>query len=285
MTNSSPASFGTVAIVGVGLIGGSLAAALKRRGVAKRILGVGRSRAKLQGAIDQGLIDDASQELKAAGEADLIVFCTPVERIVAGVNEVAPHCRQGTLITDAGSVKGSMCRKLAQGLPAGVSFIGSHPIAGSEKQGYEAAKADLFEQRTCVVTPVDGTPDSELQRLIRFWEGIGSRVVQLSPEEHDEILATTSHLPHLLASTLAATLEPGEEGFVGSGFRDTTRIAAGDAELWQGILLSNREAVLAAARVFDKKWKEFLQAVELGDRKRLTELLSEAQRIREKLNQ
>lgn len=283
MTNSSPTSFGTVAIVGVGLIGGSLAAALKHRGMTDRVIGIGRNRAKLQGAIDRGLLDEAFDSLPQAGQADLILFCTPVERIVAGVREVAPHCRPGTLITDAGSVKGAICRELATGLPEGVTFIGSHPIAGSEKQGYEAAKADLFDRKTCVVTPTERTPAQQLPRLLAFWEGIGSVVCTLSPESHDEILARTSHLPHLIASTLAATLEASHAPFTGSGFRDTTRIAAGDAELWQGILLQNREALLAAAHDFETHWKQFLQALETNDPAELTKLLSAAQHKREQL--
>jgi len=285
MTNSPPTSFGTVAIVGVGLIGGSLAAALKRRGLATKILGVGRSRQKLQGAIDKGLLDEATESLKDAGEADLIVFCTPVERIAGGVREVASHCRKGTLITDAGSVKGTICRELTIGLPTEVTFIGSHPIAGSEKQGYEAALEDLFENKTCVVTPTDVTPRGELQRLIRFWEGVGSKVVELTPEKHDEILAATSHLPHLLAAALAATLQPDQEDFVGSGFRDTTRIAAGDAGLWQEILLSNVPALVKAANEFDALWKAFLHAVQAGEREKLMELLKVAEIKREQLNQ
>lgn len=277
--------FDSVAIVGVGLIGGSLAAALRRRGIAKSVIGVGRSRPKLQGAIDSGLLDDATDSLADAGKADLILFCTPVERIVAGVREVAPYCRTGTLISDAGSVKGTICRQLESGLPLGITFIGSHPIAGSEKQGYAAAIPDLFEQKTCVVTPTEGTPAEKLQRLVDFWQAIGSNVIELAPEKHDEILAATSHLPHLLASALAATLQADRTQFIGSGFRDTTRIAAGDADLWQGILLQNGPALLVAIRQFDALWKQFVQALEQGDQARLTDLLAAAQHKREQLPQ
>lgn len=283
MINSPPASFGTVAIVGVGLIGGSLAAALKTAGV-RKVLGVGRNPTRLRGALDLGLIDSFTDSLAEGARADLIVFCTPVNRIVSGIREIAPHCSPGTLVTDAGSVKANICRALTKGLPSGVNFIGSHPIAGSEKQGYEAARSDLFHGKTCVVTPTEQSIPTALERTKLFWESVGCRVVELSPERHDEILARTSHLPHLLASALAAALPSEERQFTGSGFRDTTRIAAGDAELWQAILSENAPALLSAARDFEEIWKQLLQTLETGNHRRLGELLKLGQTNREGLN-
>lgn len=272
-----------VSIVGVGLIGGSIAGALKERGLARVVTGIGRDKVRLRGAFEQGLVDIVTDSAEEGADADVIVFCTPVERIVAGVREIARYCRPGTIITDAGSVKGTICRELSEGLPKGVSFIGAHPIAGSEKQGYESARSDLFENKVCVVTPQDGCRENELERLKGFWRGIGCQVLTLSPDVHDEILARTSHLPHLVAAALAGTLEPKCTPFVGSGFRDTTRIAAGDSKLWQGILLENSESVLAAARNFDEVWKQMLAALEKKERAKLTELLDDAQRKREGL--
>ncbi|MDB5384951.1 MAG: prephenate dehydrogenase, partial [Planctomycetaceae bacterium] len=228
--------FPTITIVGVGLIGGSLAAAIRQRRLARRVIGVGRNLEKLQGAIERGLLDQATSDLvTAARESDFVIFCTPVDRIVAGVREVAAACRCNTLITDAGSTKGEICDELAFGLPPGVEFIGSHPLAGSEKSGYEFSDPNLFSNRVCVLTPVERTSVGGLKRLSEFWSQLGSRLMTMSPRDHDRAVAETSHFPHLAASALAATLSPEHVNLAARGFRDTTRIAGGDADLWTSI--------------------------------------------------
>ena len=161
----------TIAIIGVGLIGGSIAAALKKRGFAGRIIGVGRNASRLENAKAAGLIDACSTDpAEAAGQSDLIVFCTPVNLIVEGVRDISATCRPGTLITDAGSTKGNLCRELSSEFAEVVTFIGSHPLAGSEKQGCEEADPDLFQNRVCVVTPNDTTAADQISRLNAFWE-------------------------------------------------------------------------------------------------------------------
>lgn len=284
-TPSEPSLAEAVAVVGVGLIGGSIAAALKRSGFAGPVIGVGRNARRLELARARGLIDSVAADLcEAAPQADLFVFCTPVDRIVSGVLECAPHCRPGTLLTDAGSVKGAICRELAGRLPPGVTFIGSHPLAGSEKNGFEHAQAHLFEQRVCVVTPDAATPADQLERLTAFWRRLGLTVLQRPAEDHDRILAETSHLPHLVAAALAATLGEENRPLAATGFRDTTRIAAGDPELWAAILLANADAVLAAAERFGRSLTEFHDALTRRDAPALKNLLTHAKTNRDALN-
>ncbi len=187
-------------IVGVGLIGGSIGLAAKRRKVAERVLGGGRRQASLNqalavGAIDEGFVDFAT----AVRQAEVAVFCTPVDQIAEQILASAPGCAAGTLLTDAGSTKAEIVRGVDGRLPQGIAFVGSHPLAGSEKRGAEHADADLFQDRLTIVTRTPTTDPSALERTSAFWRALGSRVRVMDPEEHDQALAVTSHLPHLLA--------------------------------------------------------------------------------------
>jgi prephenate dehydrogenase len=274
----------TVAIVGVGLIGGSIAASLRKRGHTGAIVGVGRNQERLAEIRKAGLIDQGTQSLgEAASEADLIVVCTPVDVIPAAVREAATVCRPGTLLTDAGSVKGSICQALLGRLPPQAEFIGSHPLAGSERQGHAHADADLFEGRVCVVTPDAATSPGQLARLKCFWQTLGSAVVELSPEAHDRALAETSHLPHVVAAALAATLAPENRQFAATGFRDTTRIAASDPELWSAIFLANADEVLARLDAYDQRLGDLRTAITNRDAAALKKLLQVAKTAREAL--
>lgn len=285
MSESSPApsiSEPAIAIVGVGLIGGSIAAALRQRGYHGRILGVGRTVSRLEAAQAADLIDTGTTDLSAAAaEASLLIFCTPVDRIADGVQKAAETCPAGTLLTDAGSIKRAICEELSTRLPSGVTFIGSHPLAGSEKQGFEHADANLFLGRVCVVTPEETTPHQALERLRSFWEFLGSRVIEMSPAEHDRVLARTSHLPHVVAAALAGTFSdlPGE--LTASGYRDTTRIAVGDPELWTAILLGNAEAVVSGLDRCGAKLVDFRDAITNRDAAALKSLLETAKRNRD----
>ena len=274
----------TLAIIGVGLIGGSLAAAVKARGLAGRVIGVGRSISKLAGAIELGLIDEATDDLAAAArQSDLIVFCTPVDRVVGGVREAAAVARCGTLITDAGSTKVEICEALETGLPPGVEFIGSHPLAGSEKSGYEFSNPQLFANRVCVLTPHAGTSPSGLQRLRSFWKGLDARLIEMTPRAHDRAVAETSHFPHVAASVLAATLAPEHQALAARGFRDTTRIAAGDTDLWTSILLDNAEEVTRSLEKFAGILDEYRTALQRRDAGAIKQLWEHGRQIREQL--
>ena len=280
--------FDTLAIVGVGLLGGSVARAAKQRGLVRRIIGVGRNAARLETARTAGVIDVAETSLtQAASEADLLIFATPVDRIVAGVREAAAACRVGTILTDVGSTKGHLCRELATGLPTYVTFIGSHPLAGSEKQGWEHSLSDLFDGRVCVVTPVSETSGSEqsasVSRLTNFWQRIGMRVIELSPEAHDRALAQTSHVPHVVASALARTLEESNRSFAATGFADTTRIAAGDPDVWVPILLDNSAAILASLDDYSQQLQAFREALTARDADTLHRLWDHGKAVRDSI--
>jgi len=216
-----------IVIAGVGLIGGSIAAALRARGFDGRVIGLGRNQARLDAAVDAGLLDEATTSVNdAAAEARLVVFCTPVAQVVDGVREFAAHSRPGTLITDVGSVKAAICAALehVSAERTECEFVGSHPIAGSERAGFEHADAELFQNRTCVITPGTATPQDCVDRLRTFWKFLGAIVFEMSPEQHDSSLALTSHLPHLVASLLAAMLSEEHIHLTGSGFRDDASV-------------------------------------------------------------
>ena len=275
---------GTLTIVGVGLIGGSLGLAARRRGLAGRVIGVGRQSATLDQARQLGAIDEASLDLAdAVSRADVAVFCTPVSLIAEQVLAAAPGCAQGTLLTDAGSTKAAIVRALDGKLPPGVAFVGSHPLAGSEKRGPEHADADLFQDRVAVVTPTPRGDRAAVERTVGFWQALGSRVKLMSPDEHDRALAVTSHLPHLLASALAAILPPELRELTATGFRDATRIAAGDPSLWTGIFMHNRAALIDALGLVQDQVIQFKTALMTGDQAAIDALLARGKRSRDAL--
>jgi prephenate dehydrogenase len=274
----------TLTIVGVGLIGGSIGLAAKRRGVAERIVGVGRRPDTLERALAAGAIDEGSPELgRSVRGAEMVVVCTPVNRIARDVLEAGPHCAAGTVITDAGSTKAGIVRMVEGNLPDGVEFVGGHPLAGSEKRGPEFADADLFQDRLTVVTRTARTDAAALQKTAEFWTALGSRVRVMDPEEHDRALAMTSHLPHLAAAALAALLPAELRPLAASGFRDVTRTAAGDPALWSAILAENRANVLYWLQQLEHGLDCFRAALEAGDESALEGLLAEAKRGRDAL--
>ncbi|OYW18920.1 MAG: hypothetical protein B7Z55_09780, partial [Planctomycetales bacterium 12-60-4] len=192
-------------------------------------------------------------------------FDAPVPRIVDDVRLILPHIPDSAILTDAGSTKQSICEclsDLAQGSP---TFLGSHPIAGSERQGFEFANADLFEGRMCVLTPLPQHQTQEIERVERFWQGLGMRTRRLSPSEHDRALARTSHVPHVVAAAVAGSLAPADLAWTGSGFRDTTRIASGDPVLWTGILRENATEVLAGLAAVKQQLEDFCAALAADD--------------------
>jgi prephenate dehydrogenase len=271
-------------VVGVGLIGGSVALAARRRRVAARVTGVDRQPAALERALKRGLIDEAAADLACGvADAEVVVFCTPVDHIAAGVLAAAPHCRAGALLTDTGSTKAAILRELDGRLLPGVHFVGAHPLAGSEKQGPEHARANLFEGRLVVLTPPSPPDDNALSRVRAFWEALGARVEVMGAEEHDRALALTSHLPHLAAAALADVVPPDLLGLTATGFHDTTRLASGDPALWAAIFLSNRAAVLTALERLGGQLERFRQALSADDREQLEALLRQGKLVRDGL--
>jgi cyclohexadieny/prephenate dehydrogenase len=274
----------TLAIVGVGLIGGSIALAARRRGVAGRIVGIDRHAETLDHALRDGILDEAHADLTAAAIADLVLFCTPVDGIAAQVIEAAAHCRPGTLLSDAGSTKAAILRDVSGRLPPGIEFVGSHPLAGSEKHGPEHASAYLLEGRLVIVTPPGpGLTDNALSRIRDFWTALGARVQVMDADEHDRALALTSHLPHLLSSALAGILSPELYDLTAAGFRDTTRLAAGQPKLWSAIFRANQAHLLTALDRLEEQLRCFRDALLRDDRDALEALLQQGKNVRDDL--
>ncbi len=268
-------------IVGVGLIGGSIGAAVRARGLAVKVTGLGRNAAKLQGAIESGIIDVATDDWSRLADCDFAVVATPVDRIVEDVLALNRHCHAGTIVTDAGSVKGSICSGISG--DTAIRFVGSHPLAGSEKAGIAHSDAELFQGRVCVVTPDSHTDAGDLAKVKSFWEGLGMRVLSMTPDEHDRRLARTSHLPHLTAAALSCLLESADRSLTSTGFRDTTRIASGDPALWRAIFEANSAAMLTETdRLITllAQWKEWIAQ---QDWQRLTAGLQAAKDARDAL--
>jgi len=238
-------NFGTVAILGPGLIGGSLALALAERGLAKRLMIYARSPHALDAirtaGVDAELTGNPSEAVR---EADVVILCVPIEAMAALVHEFSDALKPDALVTDVGSVKGSVDRDLAPLLEDRALWIGSHPMAGSEQAGFAAARADLFVDAAVIVTPTKQTAPEAKRRAEQFWKALGANVAVLAPGEHDLVVAAVSHIPHLVAATLVNhVVRLGGLDLAAGGFRDTTRVASGSPELWIEILFANRDAV------------------------------------------
>lgn len=277
------AHWDTVVVVGVGLIGGSIGLDLRAKKLAKRVIGVGRRAASLKAALAAGCVTETTTKLEqAAAVADLIVVCTPVGRIVADVRAAAAVAKPKTLITDVGSTKGSIVAQLTgEALANGAVFVGSHPLAGSEKHGPTAAVRDLFRERVVIVTPTATTPKPALRQIETLWKELGAKVVRMDAAEHDRALAATSHVPHLVASALAGATPEQYLGLTGGGWLDTTRIAGSDGELWAQIFNDNREQVLTALGSFEDLLAKFRTALEKNDAVELAKLWEHGLRRRE----
>ncbi len=279
MTDEShfPVQFGTVAIVGVGLIGGSLGMALKGRRLARQVIGIGRSRERLDKAIGLGAIDIGFTELaEGVAQADVVVLCTTVGHIIGTLAETLNAVRPGTVVTDVGSTKEAIVAA-ANGDP---NFVGSHPMAGSEQTGVEAATPYLFEEATWAITPTEATDPKALQAVEMLAREVGAATLTLTPQAHDSMLAVTSHLPHVLASALmrqaaaTQTKYPQTQRLTAGSFADATRVAASSADLWRDVCLSNREAILAALHGFQAQLATLESAVADGDAARLEEFFA-----------
>jgi prephenate dehydrogenase len=278
------AEYDTVAIVGVGLIGGSIGLALRERKLARSIVGIGRRQASLDvarrvGAIDHGVTTIA----EGVSRAQLVVVCTPVDTIAERVIQVAALCPPAALITDAGSTKEKIVVAIDAGLSgrrSGPRFVGSHPLAGDHRTGADHARGDLFDRRTVVVTPTPATRPAAVTEVSGFWQAVGANVTTMSPAEHDAALAITSHLPHLVAVALAAATPKNLIPLAASGWRDTTRIAGGDPNLWQPIFAANHDRVLEAIDRFSDSLTGLREALEQGDYETLTSILTAAAKIK-----
>lgn len=235
----------TVVISGVGLIGGSIGLALRQAGRGKTVIGLGRNLERLETALQRGAIDQATTDWATAlHQADILVLCGPVSTIAEQARTAWQHrASDQILITDAGSTKLLIANEIEQTPGLARAYVGGHPIAGSERSGVEAARADLFSNRTCVITRTAQTCPARLALARSFWQSLGSRLVEMSPDAHDQALAYSSHLPHVLAAALARVVPVGVHPLTAGAFRDMTRIAAADADLWRDIFRANRDSL------------------------------------------
>lgn len=277
-----------MAIVGVGLIGGSLARILRQRGEVGEIVGIGRTEPNLRRAVELGVIDRYSQDpCQGVQGADLVFLATPVCSIASVLEKIAPFLAPGCVVTDGGSVKESVIAACEPLVPAGSCFVGGHPIAGTEKSGVDASFATLFQGKRCIVTPTGNTDQSALRKVCRMWESAGAEVIQMDAHKHDRVVAAISHLPHMVAYSLVNAVD-GYDRFEESilkysagGFRDFTRIASSDPAMWRDIALMNGPAIMEMMDFFSDYFGQLRTLVENADGEGLQKFFAESKMSRD----
>lgn len=280
-----------ITLVGVGLLGGSLGLAIKQRGLAKRVEGYVRRPSSIAECEKFRVVDSSTSDLGQAVEnADLVILCTPIAQMRDLTQAMLPKLKRNAIVTDVGSVKGTVVQDLEPlAASAGACFVGSHPMAGGEKMGVSAARAELFKDTLCVLTPTPRSSAKAVRLLEDFWKGVGARLLTLTPELHDEFVSRSSHLPHVVAAELAnyvlSPAYPREQAMLcASGFRDTTRIASGSPEMWRDIALANRKYLARVLGVFIEDLQEFQLSLENGDAKAIEEFFEVAKHRRDQWN-
>jgi len=277
-----------ITLIGLGLLGGSLGMALRKRRLAGSVVGFVRRAASVEECRERGAVNLATLDLKrAVAGAELIVLCTPLAQMRDLVEQMLPALKPGAIVTDVGSVKGSVVRDLeARVAMAGAHFVGSHPMAGAEKMGVAAARADLFDGAVCVVTPTRKSNPAAVRKVEQLWNSVGARLLKLTPKAHDELVSRSSHLPHVVAAQLANLIlgpeHSKEHGMLcANGFRDTTRIASSSPEMWRDIALANRKNLCRVLGVFIEDLQEFQLSLERGDVKAIEEFFTNAKHRRD----
>jgi prephenate dehydrogenase len=283
---STPA-FDKIVVFGVGLIGGSFALALKKAGAVGEVVGFGRRPAPLQQALQLGILDHVGSDVASeVGDADLVVLAVPVAQMGDLFARIAPHLGKQTLVTDGGSTKGDVVAAARASLGARLAqFVPAHPIAGAEQSGPAAALADLYQGKRVVLTPLPENSRPAVERVRQAWQLCGANVSELTPQQHDQVFAAVSHLPHLLSFALVHDLAQRDDrelllSFAASGFRDFTRIAASSSEMWRDICLANRAALLQEVKSYADELYVLYQALEAGDAARLEEIFEVASKLR-----
>ncbi len=291
---SAPAGqpmFDKIALIGIGLIGGSIALEARKRGLARTIVAATRSAETAATANRLKLTDHCGTDIAAAvKDADLVIVCTPVGACGPAARAMAPALKPGAIVSDVGSVKQTVIADMAPHLPKNVHFVPAHPVAGTEHSGPEAAIYDLFQGRWCILTPLPDSDAKAVGRLQAFWEALGSNVNRLDPANHDRVLAITSHLPHLIAYTIVGTaddlgghLNSEVLKYSAGGFRDFTRIAASDPTMWRDVFMNNREAVLEVLQRFQEDLFYLQRAIRWGEGDKLFDLFTRTREIRRAL--
>ena len=280
--------FQRVALIGLGLIGSSIAWAAKRGGLAGEITGHAHSAATRATALRLGFCDRVCETAaEAAAGANLVILCVPVGVCGAVAAEIAPGLKPGAIVSDVGSVKATVIAAMAPHIPAGVHFVPAHPIAGTEHSGPDSGFAELFDDRWCILTPQPGDAAEPVARLRAFWEGLGAKIDQMAPEHHDLVLAVTSHVPHAIAYTMVGVADHLRRvtdseviKFSAAGFRDFTRIAASDPVMWRDVFLNNREATLDILGRFTEELALLQRAIRMGNGDYLHEYFTRTREIR-----
>ncbi|MFL5070632.1 MAG: prephenate/arogenate dehydrogenase family protein [Xanthobacteraceae bacterium] len=280
--------FHRLALIGVGLIGSSIARAARAQRVTGTIVATARSAATRRRVRELGLADQVVETNAAAvGGADLVIVCIPVGQSGAVAEEIGPHLAPGAIVSDVGSVKASVLRDMAPHMPSGVHLIPAHPVAGTEYSGPDAGFAELFVNRWCILTPPPHADDVPVERLAAFWRALGANVETMPAEHHDLVLAVTSHLPHLIAYTIVGTADELAEvtrsevlKFSAGGFRDFTRIAASDPTMWRDVFLANKAAVLEILGRFNEDVATLTRAIRRDDGETLFNLFTRTRAIR-----
>jgi cyclohexadieny/prephenate dehydrogenase len=281
-------AFERIALIGFGLIGGSIARAAKEQGLAGEIVTTARSAKTRARVMELGIVDRVVEtNTEAADGADLVILCIPVGACGAVAAEIAGHLKPGAIVSDVGSVKGAVVKEMSPHLPAGVHFVPAHPVAGTEHSGPDSGFAELFINRWCILTPPAGTDPGAVEKLRAFWAAIGAKVEIMTPDHHDMVLAITSHLPHLIAYTIVGTADELEGvtqsevlKFSAGGFRDFTRIAASDPIMWRDVFLTNKDAVLEMLGTFNEDLSKLTRAIRRGDGEALFEHFTRTRAIR-----
>jgi cyclohexadieny/prephenate dehydrogenase len=280
--------FERVALIGFGLIGGSIARAARLHGLAGEIVATARSKETRARVTELGVVDHVVESnVEAVRDADLVILCIPVGACGPVAQEIAAHLKPGAIVSDVGSVKGAVVREMAPYLPEGVHFVPAHPVAGTENSGPDSGFPELFINRWCILTPPEGADAAAVDRLRAFWAALGARVEIMTPDHHDLVLAITSHLPHLIAYTIVGTADELAQvtqseviKFSAGGFRDFTRIAASDPTMWRDIFLSNKDAVLEMLGTFNEDLSKLTRAIRRGDGEALFDHFSRTRAIR-----
>jgi cyclohexadieny/prephenate dehydrogenase len=280
--------FERLALIGVGLIGSSIARAARAQRLAGRIVATARTAATRRRAMELGLADQVvDTNAEAVEGADLVIVCIPVGQCGAAAREIAPHLAPGAIVSDVGSVKAQVVRDMAPHLPQGVHFVPAHPVAGTEYSGPDAGFAELFIDRWCILTPPENGDAAAVERLAAFWSGLGAKVATMSAEHHDLVLAITSHVPHLIAYSIVGTADDLSAvtrsevlQYSAGGFRDFTRIAASDPTMWRDIFLANKTGVLAMLGRFNQDLAKLTTAIEAADGDTLFDLFARTRAIR-----
>ncbi len=278
------ASNSKVTIIGVGLIGGSIGLALRERGLAEHIVGVGRRQVSLDRALQCEVIDQGTLDVAAGvADADVVIVATPVDSVATDVVKVLQAAPASALVTDAGSTKLKICAEIEAGGANTAGFVGSHPLAGDHRSGPEFARGDLFVDKAVVVTPTDQTHEETTQRAEAFWASLGARTVRMPPDQHDQALASTSHLPHLVASALAACTPEDWLSLAATGWADTTRVAAADPQLWAQIFAQNSPELIKSLDRLLAQLQAARTNLLANDHTQLEHFLQQAKRTRDAL--